>query len=185
MCPLPRSSHSFLGRDLLSHRASAAIRYFPGTLTLDDPAVADELLVKYSAGELGAPRTEDTVPNPFTRLLTQRGDRDRRSLAQAAGFGTHMSRPQRVAQQERPPRAGDPTVGGDKPDSLQPTPTAHPCPTRRRCRTRAASGDAMQPRQCCADVRTTRPAASTFGGAKLWDRSSRAIPRPIRATSCS
>src|SRR5215470_10605415 len=52
----------------------AGNRYFPGTLTFDDPAVADELVIGWSSlkhpAEDGSLATDDTVPMTFVRLLT-------------------------------------------------------------------------------------------------------------------
>jgi hypothetical protein len=54
--------------------SAAGNRYFPGTLTFDDPAVADELIFRYTSlqhpAEDGVLVTDQTAPITFVRLLT-------------------------------------------------------------------------------------------------------------------
>jgi hypothetical protein len=63
----------FLSQSAHAH-GIAGNRYFPGTLTFDDPAVADELVIGWSSlkhpTQDGSLATDDTVPMTFVRLLT-------------------------------------------------------------------------------------------------------------------
>jgi NAD(P)-dependent dehydrogenase (short-subunit alcohol dehydrogenase family) len=78
----------------------AGNRYFPGTLTFDDPAVADELILPNFSSLAHPNDNENVVDNifagAFTRLLTERLaisvdsswiQRNRTSVPQQAGFG--------------------------------------------------------------------------------------------------
>jgi hypothetical protein len=78
----------------------AGNRYFPGTLTFDDPAVADELILPNFSSLAHANGNGNVVDNifagAFTRLLTDKlavsvdsswVQRNRTSLPQQAGFG--------------------------------------------------------------------------------------------------
>jgi hypothetical protein len=87
---LIRSGRSFLSALLADHatlilsfflipnmalaHGIAGNRYFPGTLTFDDPAVADELVFGYAwlkhPVEDGSLAKDDMVPLTFVRLLT-------------------------------------------------------------------------------------------------------------------
>jgi hypothetical protein len=79
----------------------AGNRYFPGTLTFDDPAVADELVFGYSnlkhPAEDGSLVTGTSLPTAFVRLLTPDLAfgvdtaavwRDRKGLPEQSGFET-------------------------------------------------------------------------------------------------
>jgi hypothetical protein len=78
----------------------AGNRYFPGTLTFDDPAVADELILPNFSSLAHTNNNENVVDNvfagAFTRLLTDKLgisvdsswiQRNRTSFPQQAGFG--------------------------------------------------------------------------------------------------
>jgi hypothetical protein len=124
----------------------AGNRYFPGTLTFDDPAVADELVFGYSflkrPVEDGTLATDDTVPLTFVRLLTPDIAfgidtagivRNRSGLPQQAGFYNVDLTLKALLYRSDPHETlisaaiswqiggtGNPAVGGGKPDILQP-----------------------------------------------------------------
>jgi hypothetical protein len=124
----------------------AGNRYFPGTLTFDDPAVADELVFSYSTlkhpAEDGGLVIDDTMPMTFVRLLTpdiafgidtSGVIRKRSSFSQEAGFGTTSLSLKGLLYKNEPHEtlisaafswgvgnSGDHAVGGGRPDILQP-----------------------------------------------------------------
>jgi hypothetical protein len=124
----------------------AGNRYFPGTLTFDDPAVADEFVVAYwvrkHPAEDGGLVTDDAVPITFVRLLTPDVAfgidmtgilRNRSGFPQQAGFDNldltlkamlYRSDPHEIlvsaALTWEIGGTGKPALGGGKPDILQP-----------------------------------------------------------------
>jgi hypothetical protein len=124
----------------------AGNRYFPGTLTFDDPAVADELILPNFSSLMHPNGNENVVDNiiagAFTRLLTDKLGisvdsswikRNRTSFPQQTGFGlTSLSLKGQVFEDDPHEalvaaslswgigRLGDQAVGGGRPSALQP-----------------------------------------------------------------
>jgi hypothetical protein len=124
----------------------AGNRYFPGTLTFDDPAVADELILPNFSSLAHANGNGNVVDNifagAFTRLLTDKlavsvdsswVQRNRTSLPQQAGFGlTSLSLKGQVFEDDPHEalvaasiswgigRLGNKAVGAGGPSALQP-----------------------------------------------------------------
>jgi hypothetical protein len=124
----------------------AGNRYFPRTLTFDDPAVADELVVGYSGlkhpAEDAGLVSEDAVPITFMRLLTPDiafgidagvSVRNRSGFPQQAGLETIDLSLKALLYKNEPHEmllsaavawgvdgTGDVGVGGGKPDIFRP-----------------------------------------------------------------
>lgn len=124
----------------------AGNRYFPGTLTFDDPAVADELIFGYSSlrhpAEDGTLATDQSAPITFVRLLTPDVAfgidtagilRNRSKFPQQSGFENIDLSVKAMLYRSDPHEillsaaiaweigdSGNPAVGGGKPDILQP-----------------------------------------------------------------
>jgi len=140
----------FFGTLGLAHSAHAhgiaGNRYFPGTLTFDDPAVADELLFDYATrqhpAEDGGLVRDNAASITFMRLLTPDVAfgasttgivRSRSNFAQQAGFDNvdltfkamlFRSDPHEIllsaAIRWEIGGTGNAAVGGDRPNILQP-----------------------------------------------------------------
>ena len=136
----------FVGVPSSEAHGIAGNRYFPGTLTFDDPAVADELILPNFWGLMHPNGNQKFVDNVFagalTRLLTDKLgisvdsswiQRNRTSFPQQAGFGlTSLSLKGQVLEDDPHEalvaaslswgigRLGDQAVGGGRPSALQP-----------------------------------------------------------------
>jgi hypothetical protein len=124
----------------------AGNRYFPGTLTFDDPAVADELILPNFSSlkhpTNGGNVVDNTFAGAFTRLLTNElavsvdsswTQRNRVGLPQQTGFGpTSLTLKGRIFENDPHEalaaasltwgigRSGDQSVGAGGPTTLQP-----------------------------------------------------------------